>query len=81
MNNKPVPTEDVLDDLGKLLRDAVPPNLEPHHITLVRIIKRGISPNVAARMLAEWIADKKVRPLGKRRAQNGTIVEAWEVVK
>ena len=68
---------DVASDLDRLLSESVPPRLEPNDITLKRVMDQGISANVAKRLIKQWVQDKKVVPLGKRRTRNGIFVDAW----
>ena len=81
MSKRKPTAEEVVDDLTRLLAESRPVPLEPSDITLKRVCDRGVSVNVARRLIAEWVAAGKVRAVGKRRAANGSLVDAWVVVK
>ena len=81
MRRKAPTADEVTDDLLELIAESRPPDLQPNDITLKRMCDLGVSPRVAKRLLDEWIAAGKVKPLGKRRAGNGSLVDAWARVK
>ena len=74
--------EELLDDLDELLAESLPPKLEPHHITRERVrVRTKCSVVRAMCLIAEWVQDGKVKPLGKRTAPNGRLVDVWERMK
>ena len=81
MSKRKPTAEEVVDDLTRLLAESRPVQLEPSDITLKRVCDKGVSVNVARRLIAEWVTAGKVRAVGKRRAANGSLVDAWVVVK
>lgn len=75
-----VSPDEVLDDLDALLAESLAPALEESDITIVRLRARAkVSETKAREMLAQWMDERRIIYLGRRRSSNGRTVEAWRI--